>query len=233
MKFQECHSCECRNLIKNKILFKQIPAFAGMTASCLEMSKYLFSVILLLVLISCGNQAKKIEPKQTRLTGEESLKYIAKGDFIVKGSSRVLGKHIKEKMSEGGILEAIKYCNLVAYPLLDSLSKKLNVSIQRITQKARNLKNKANSSQIKILEEFEDISSGGMISPPIVTKSNDKTNFYSPINIKPFCLNCHGGIKTNIGEDKYKFIKKLYPKDEAVNYADGDLRGMWVIQFDD
>jgi Protein of unknown function (DUF3365) len=195
--------------------------------------KYLFSVILLLVLISCGNQVKKTEPKETRLTGEESLKYIAKGEFIVKGATRVLGRHIKEKMSSGGILAAVQYCNLVAHPLVDSLSKKFDVSIQRITHKARNPKNKANLSQMKILEEFEEISGGGMTSPPVVTKSGDKTKFYSPINIKPFCLNCHGGAKTNIGEEKYKFIKKLYPKDEAVDFSDGDLRGMWVIEFDD
>ncbi len=197
--------------------------------------KYLFIIIPLFFLVSCGSgEKKKInKAKETRLTQEESLEYIKKGNYIVKGSTRVLGTHIKEEISSGGILSAVEYCRLVANPLVDSLSKEFGVKIARLSHKARNPKNNASADELLILEEFQEIAEGGMHSPPIVTQYKNQTRFYSPIHTKLLCLNCHGGVKSNIGEDKYNAIKKLYPNDQAIDFAEGDLRGMWVIDFDD
>ena len=45
------------------------------------------------------------------------------------------------------------------------------------------------------------------------------------------CLTCHGS-KEQIGGDLYSdVIEALYPKDKAINFKLGELRGMWSIKF--
>jgi outer membrane receptor for ferrienterochelin and colicins len=54
LSFQERHSCEGRNLIINRTLFKQIPAYAGMTAKFLEngLNKMKFILIFFFIFSS-------------------------------------------------------------------------------------------------------------------------------------------------------------------------------------
>jgi hypothetical protein len=45
------------------------------------------------------------------------------------------------------------------------------------------------------------------------------------------CLYWHGEIGTQVSNETYQHILKLYPEDEAINHKIGDLRGIWSITF--
>jgi hypothetical protein len=44
------------------------------------------------------------------------------------------------------------------------------------------------------------------------------------------CLQCHGKTE-NIQSEVRDKIKKLYPKDLAVDYGENEVRGIWSITF--
>lgn len=50
--------------------------------------------------------------------------------------------------------------------------------------------------------------------------------YVEPIELKPFCLSCHG---PSVEPELYASIRELYPEDEAVGFHAGELRGLfWV-----
>jgi cytochrome c553 len=45
------------------------------------------------------------------------------------------------------------------------------------------------------------------------------------------CLNCHGAPGKEIAAATVSKIQELYPDDSAVDFKEGDLRGVWHIVF--
>ena len=45
------------------------------------------------------------------------------------------------------------------------------------------------------------------------------------------CLVCHGTINETVTIKMDSIIKSLYPNDKAIEYSEGDLRGIWSITF--
>lgn len=160
---------------------------------------------------------------------------IAEGTRIANKAAALLGGEVTRAMSLG-VSTAIEYCNVQAYPLLDSLSKADNVYIKRTSLRLRNPNNLPSESEYNMLTLFEGALENGQpdyrIVRPRVADEGDHWAFYAPIFIKnPVCLNCHGKVGSEIAQKDYDLIKELYPQDQATDFAMGDLRGMWSIQF--
>lgn len=65
----------------------------------------------------------------------------------------------------------------------------------------------------------------------IRTTSTGEIHFFKSIILQPMCLNCHGTPGKEIQPSTLSRIQELYPVDQAVNFKDGDLRGLWHIVF--
>lgn len=65
-----------------------------------------------------------------------------KGDKITAITGQTLSESVMNVMTKGRLSEAVKFCNVAAYPLTDSLSETNQVSIKRTAIRWRNLKNK-------------------------------------------------------------------------------------------
>ena len=61
--------------------------------------------------------------------------------------------------------------------------------------------------------------------------SSDEIHFFKPILLQAMCLNCHGSPGQDIQSPTLARIQQLYPDDRAVNFKEGDLRGVWHIIF--
>ena len=77
----------------------------------------LFFCYIFLLTPSCKN-----ERKQTSLTDAEVEKMaVARGDMISQVTQKALASKLKEVVQEEGIAGALKFCNVKAYPIVDSL----------------------------------------------------------------------------------------------------------------
>jgi hypothetical protein len=184
------------------------------------------------IAVSCGpNEAAK-ESGSNTLTEAESAVYVEKGKVIAGTTFSALSSRLQAAMKEGGVPQAIAYCNLNAYPLTDSLAKANQAEIRRTSLLTRNPENAPNMAEKVMLDEYAAAAGEGKeLKPQVVLLDDETVAFYAPIKVNAFCLQCHGKLGENLTEENYAIIKENYPDDQAIGYLDGDLRGMWSIKF--
>ena len=192
----------------------------------MKRTKSLLSLALSLLILSACNttEEKQIAPEKD---------YLSLGRGIAKQTFKTLSGKLKDALQKGGIPEAVNYCAVNAYPLIDSLSEEQRVEIRRTSFNYRNPENAPSKAETKQLEVYQVAFEKGEALKPTTIKHKETTTFYAPILTKPMCLNCHGVIGENIDSTNYALIESLYPEDKATGYAAGELRGIWSITFND
>lgn len=153
-----------------------------------------------------------------------------KGLNMALNTKKVLGKNLMQALQTKGTKHALAFCNTRAMPLTDSMALKNNATIKRVSDRYRNPKNKANKTEIAIIEDYNRGIAEGLEPSPIVITKNNLNHFYYPIITNSMCLQCHGKPE-NIDTEVKDMILKLYPEDKALGYAENEVRGIWSIQF--
>lgn len=187
-------------------------------------------LFILLILIGCTDQRKASESSMKEITQLAQ----SEGDKISLAAQRALGGQLKKAIMEYGPSYALQFCNTAAYQMLDTLKTDLNVSIKRASLRVRNPKDAPSDIERKILEEYkEQLAVGKEPEVKVEVLSSKQVLYARPIILdNPMCLNCHGKVGSQVSDETYNLIQKLYPKDKAINHQMGDLRGIWSITFD-
>lgn len=174
------------------------------------------------------NAKKKSNQKNKKL---RELPYSERGLQYALSTKAVLGKNLMRKIQNEGTVAALEFCNLKAYALTDSMAVYHNATIKRVSDKPRNLKNSANTKELEYITIFKNDVKNNKESTPIVVESSKKISVYYPIKTNSMCLQCHGKPKTQIKENTFSALKKLYPNDKAVGYDINQVRGIWNVSF--
>lgn len=151
---------------------------------------------------------------------------------LALSTKKVLGKNLMAALKEGGKEHALPFCNERALMLTDSMSQQLHHKIRRVSDKARNPLNQADSLELRILAEYAALIAEGQEPGPIVRETEFGSRGYLPITTNAMCLQCHGKLGKELDADFYPKIQNLYPQDKAIDYGAGELRGMWVVALD-
>jgi len=184
------------------------------------MKAFTTSVILAALLISCnGNQSG------TTTIPNPELK--TRGAEITAAVGKTLVGTVQKHMAEGGVSQAVQFCQLHALPITDSLSQVYDVQIKRTALKTRNQNNAPDSLERVFLNQY--LASGNFESKLVATKTG--TAYFEPIILKGFCQTCHGTTGAEMAFETDSIIKSIYPLDEATGFAEGDFRGMWALYF--
>ncbi len=191
----------------------------------------LLSTLVLLVNSSCKDQQASRQEDQAPVSTEPD--YMSQGKEIAARTFGVLSSTLQQAMNKDGVPGAIDLCNLKAYPLVDSLSGAFDARIRRTSLKTRNPNNNPTMQETRILDRYQEtVQNGGELQPLVVTLEDERHAFYAPIRVNAFCLKCHGVVGESLDEGHYALIRERYPNDKAIDYADGDLRGIWSIEFE-
>lgn len=157
---------------------------------------------------------------------------VQKGVEIAMEGQKLLGFHLMKEIQENGTLSALKFCNLQAIPLTDSVASKFDVEIRRVSDRYRNPKNAAKAREKELIRRFQEEISSGKAPQPVVQTRNDSKYFYYPLVTNTLCLQCHGKpaeMEPGVRDQ----IMRLYPQDLATGYSENEVRGAWKIQFKD
>ncbi len=156
---------------------------------------------------------------------------------IAKEAIQTVGGTLKhtlgKKIKENGFGGAAKFCSTKAGSVAKEASKKLpkGVSVKRITDKPRNIKNLASKKELVVLEELKAKKAAGNMPKMLVKKLQENHyQVYKPLVIGDKCLNCHG-TEQKRNKDAYKVISKKFPNDKAIGYKKGDFRGAFVVDI--
>lgn len=152
-------------------------------------------------------------------------------ELLVSGFKVNLKAELMSAVKEGGVASAISACEIKAPQVAGSFSEE-QWSIKRVTEKPRNIANKANVHEQEILGLFADtLRKLEFFDEWADPEHETGYTYYQPINMGPFCLKCHGQIEA-IDEKVTLALQDKYPEDKAINYMAGDLRGMFVVHIE-
>ena len=186
-------------------------------------SNYLFfsSLLFVVLFIFTGCNTSQKQPERPEY-------YKQLGKAVTDSIQSLLIQNVGNQINTGGILQAISYCNAKALPLTQSLSQEYNIVLERLAEKNRNpINNLKTSLDQEIWNKIIDFPEG------MVAKDKEgKHYYYRPIKIgMESCLQCHGKKEQLVSKVR-DTISFYYPEDKAVDFAIGDLRGMWKISFE-
>lgn len=176
--------------------------------------------------------AKWEEFKKSPASVQTDLSYEDLGRNIVNETKSNIGKNLMKAVKERGAAGAVEFCNTRAIPITDSMAVVLNTKVKRVSDKPRNPINAANSQEIAYIEGWRKAKANGEKYPPKVTEIENKMVGYYPIEINQTCLKCHGIPEKQINTETLANIKKSYPNDKATSYAEGEIRGIFVVEMD-
>jgi len=193
---------------------------------------YRFILFVALLITGCSTN----QQEQTKEdNNEQGIKDLAlnEGNRVAGLAQKALGSQLKKAIGEGGVPYAIQFCNTAAYPILDSVSTKLNTEIKRAAIKARNQDDLPTPTEKEILEKYaQELQNGQELTPTLTSLNEEELLFAKPIMINnTICLNCHGMQGKEVTEETAQLITELYPQDKAMGHKFGDLRGIWSIKF--
>ncbi|WP_158979285.1 DUF3365 domain-containing protein [Cellulophaga sp. L1A9] len=201
--------------------------------------KFIIPSLLLLVLVGCKDSETKTNTTRqipavenaTQKTTQNQKNLEAIGLEYAHTTQQALGKQLVGTIQKKGTLAALKFCNIQAYPITDSMALKHNAIIKRVSDKPRNQANKANAAELEYIKSFKQDIVNGITPIPLVKENRDDTvEFYYPIITNAMCLQCHGTEK-EVNPETLAVIRSLYPKDMALGYGTNEVRGIWSINF--
>ena len=151
---------------------------------------------------------------------------------LIKGFAQRLQGELKTAMAAGGPEKAIPVCHTAAPAITREKAAEKDWSIGRTALKLRNPENAPDPWERSVLEAFQEQLAEG--ADPATLEQYETTvqdgkrvfRYMKAIPTQKACLTCHG---PNVKESLRKQITELYPRDQAVGFELGELRGAFTI----
>ena len=161
--------------------------------------------------------------------GVASATVVARDEETARGAELIapFKQQLKLALSEGlarGPVAAIDICRLKAPAIARGLSHDA-IRMGRTSHRLRNPDNIAPDWVAPILDEWLRDSHP---EPRTVAIGDDREGYVEPIQLQPMCVVCHGEF---LAADVSEAIAAAYPEDEATDFAVGDLRGAFWVEY--
>jgi hypothetical protein len=151
----------------------------------------------------------------------------------VKALAKELQASLQTSMKASGAVSSLSVCQSVAPAISRSVSAAKAMQVARTSLKYRNPANQPDAWEKAVLTRFEQRKAKGESIKGMeyseLVKHNEQLEFryMKAIPTAEVCLKCHG---SNIAAPVAARIQQLYPKDKAIGYAAGDIRGAFTIR---
>lgn len=185
---------------------------------------------------SCTNNEDSTQVVEEKAAVENmepqpEVNYLETGKGLAMQTKANLGKNLALAINERGSDGAVEFCNTKAIAITDSMSVVLAAKIKRVSDKPRNANNQANAAELAYINNWKEAKTKGEEHPPQLSELDGKMVGYYPIVTNQMCLQCHGTPEKEVNTKTLSTIKKLYPTDKATGYAEGEIRGIFVVEM--
>jgi hypothetical protein len=195
---------------------------------------FAIGVLCCLVLVSCAKPAE--EPVAEVAAPEVVAEWLetspemmtetqrAQQELVLAATNAMVSELMGELMAameDGDASAAIGVCKEKAPAVAANISMQYGLAIGRTSHKLRNPANTAPDWAMEFVDGLVD-------TPSYVVGPKGELGALLPIKLAAECQMCHGPAEM-IDEEVMASISTHYPDDQAVGFAEGDLRGwLWV-----
>jgi hypothetical protein len=143
---------------------------------------------------------------------------------------QALGARLTAALGERGPLGAIEVCSLEAPEITARLSASGGAAVGRTSLRVRNPANEPDDTARTTLERFELAWQRDASAPPedFAVAADGSARYMRAIPTQPLCVTCHGPA---IAPELEAAIAQRYPADRATGFAQGSLRGAFLIEW--
>jgi hypothetical protein len=151
---------------------------------------------------------------------------------------KMLGKEFKmnlkvKKKEDPTAYKAAVFCAKNVKKLTEKVHTKFpkGVVVRRASEKFRNSDNKPDATDLKIIKAYASEMKDPAYKPkPKWVDSGEKVRIYVPLKVEKGCVVCHG-TAAKINPDIKKTLLEKYPDDKAIDFKEGDFRGIAVAEL--
>jgi len=184
----------------------------------------MITVIVVVVLVAgCGGAR---EPRSYVLdqAPPDLAAPAAVADSAVRALQQRLGSRLFEEMGRGGPVAAIEVCRTEAQTITQAVAAEQGVTLGRTSHLVRNPRNSARDWVAPYVARSEGTKAADV--SPVVVDLGNRVGLLRPIGISGPCLQCHGG-PDDLAPGIAAVLAEAFPEDQAVGFAEGDLRGFF------
>ena len=191
-------------------------------------------IVSLLLLAACG-ASRQEEPTGTQNRTLPSVVQSEVPDYSsftaeARAATNRLQLDLKQELAaaiaDGGAASAVEVCSRRATELTAEVSARTGMQVRRVSVRNRNPANRATTGEASVLAMMA--TRADLADTTIV---RDGVPFYvRAIRINTsLCLQCHGDVD-ELGDGVAEQLSTLYENDRATGFAEGDLRGAFVVR---
>jgi hypothetical protein len=175
-----------------------------------------------------GCRSSEQLPPLSPRSGEEAA--LDRARVAAQQLANTLRARLSEAYAQGGAAAAIRVCAREASYLTREVATKTGVRVGRASLR---LRNPAAAPPIWVTEWLRvqgERSATGVsgIKRVEATLEGRSARLLLPIAVDGLCVACHGP-KESLSKEVREVLERSYPKDQAVGYRPGDLRGaLWA-----
>jgi hypothetical protein len=186
-----------------------------MTATSTKRSRSLLPALLAAAVLAaaCGSA----EPV------DDDAAAMARGAAALAPFKKDLQTALRTGLAQGPV-EAISACRIEA-PRIAAEHSRDDIVVGRTSHRLRNPANAPRAWVAPLLDAYVAREADG---PRVVPLGNGRIGYVEPILTQGLCLACHGSAPAETVADR---IAALYPEDEAIGFAEGDLRGLFWAEL--
>ncbi|HSK10133.1 MAG TPA: DUF3365 domain-containing protein [Vicinamibacterales bacterium] len=135
-----------------------------------------------------------------------------------------LSKRLMEEMKAGGPTRAIVVCRDEAQPLTARIAQESGLAMGRTSHRLRNPANAPRPWVQPLLEQAAGRKAAEV--EPMVVDLGKTVGVVRPIGTAGACTTCHGPDEKRPPQLQ-RLLAEHYPRDEAVGFTEGDVRGFF------
>ena len=187
----------------------------------------LFFVLAALASLSVAGCRKEFTPRDYALDRAPSeLRYAAaEAESTIAFLQRRLGARLKSELERAGPVVAVAVCRDSAQIMTADVAEQWGIQVGRTSHR---LRNPANAPREWARAYVAAVDSGAKASQvkSILVDLDDRVGVLQPIATAALCVQCHGA-PDSLSADMKRVLSESYPEDQAIGFAEGDLRGFF------
>ncbi|MDJ0945932.1 MAG: DUF3365 domain-containing protein [Kiloniellales bacterium] len=151
---------------------------------------------------------------------------------VIKRLVTAMQAELKVAKDERGPGGAVSACQHLAPQVAADLKEETGWDIRRTALKVRNPENRPRTQELLVLQAYAARAARGEPLPEMETvqtavyKGERGVHFMKAIPVQKACLGCHG---SKLAPGVAEALREAYPEDQAVGFAEGDLRGAFSL----